>query len=88
MDNVYCVAGFNNRYDSFRFKQILDNNGIFSTVIDTPSEINSECSLSIRFSSYDLNAVRFIESKIKSASFVGFYKVEEGVSRRKVTRIY
>lgn len=85
---MYYVAGFNSRSDSFRFKQILDGNGIFCSIIETPFEINSACSLSIKFLGSDLNAVRFIESRIKSSSFVGFFKVEEDKFGRKITRIY
>ena len=85
---MYAVVSFRSRNDAYSFFNILISQGIPSKIIDTPKEILSSCSLSLQFDTAYMDKVRLIESRIKYASFVGFFRVTEMGSNRIVQQIY
>ena len=85
---MYCVVSFRSRNDAYAFFNILQSQKIGSKIIDTPKEIMSSCSLSLQFDFAQIDRVRLIESRVKFASFVGFFKVTEIGTKRIVQQIF
>ena len=71
----YAIAVFRSRNETLYLANMLINKGYNVAVVNTPREISSSCSISVRFGENILEVVRELLRLKPFRSFVGIFKV-------------
>ncbi len=72
---MYLIAVFSSRNETLYFANMLRENKIFMSIINTPKEAGQACGISVKFyQQYFELAKQFLLNK-PFRSFVGFFKI-------------
>lgn len=71
----YYIAVFTSRTEALSFANLLSRNGIYSSVIPTPKEAGKTCGLSVRLKQDDYKNAKFLLSRTRNSSFLGWLYV-------------
>lgn len=71
----YIIAVFKSRNETLYLANLLKQNGIFSSVINTPKEAGQACGISVRFDERVLQKVKTLILNRPFRSFHGFYRI-------------
>jgi len=67
------IISFKSRNDIFSFSRLLQQNGILNSTINTPKQIGSTCSLSIKCDAQHIEKVKNLLYQIRLKSFNGLF---------------
>lgn len=81
------IAVFKSRSQVMGFVEIMNNQGVYSSVISTPKEANVGCGVSAEFSVLNINKAKSIISNGRFNSFNGFFLIEKRGTHVTTTRI-
>ncbi len=84
----YYFAVFSNRTQTMSFFRILKNYGCNISIINTPSNISSICSISIKFLPEDFDRVKKLLFRYNFSSFKGIYYYNASSWKGAVKKIY
>lgn len=84
---MYYIAVFASRTESMRFQDILMNNGVMCSLINTPREASVGCGVCVKFNPADFKKVRDILVMHRNLSLVSFFKVMKNGRGFLVSRI-
>ena len=82
----YYIAVFNSRAEALAFARILERNGVFSAIIQTPKEALKTCGLSVKIITDDIASSKLILSAGRYSSFYGWFVLSEQNGKRIVAR--
>ncbi len=71
----HLIISFKSREHVFYFSRNLQQNGVFNSIINTPSKIGATCSLSIKCDAQSLSKVKSLISQKRHLSFSGLYSI-------------
>ena len=71
----YLIITFKSRQETLKISKLLNSLGFSTTTISTPKEAGVGCGLSIKTELSYFYAVKSVLIRIKTQSFVGFFKV-------------
>lgn len=83
----YILIQFRSRSQSAEFATILQSYNVKAMLVNTPRQIVSSCSVSVRTDSAGLEKAKFILSRRKFDSYQGIYKVQQSGFYISVTQI-
>ncbi len=72
---LYILAVFKSRSETLYFANMLKNNGIAVSIINTPRAVSDACGISVKLSPKYLEQAKRYLSIRRFQSFVGFYSV-------------
>lgn len=79
----HIIIAFKSRNELYEFAKILKYNGILTNIINSPSNISSSCTLSIKADYKYFNPVSKLILSIRPKSFLGLYLLtRNGVSNQ------
>jgi ribosomal protein L7Ae-like RNA K-turn-binding protein len=79
---LYTIAVFKSRFSTINFANLLRENNIPVAIINTPQQIGSACSISVKFLSDFYPKVQALMSRKEILrNFVGFYSYSESGGR-------
>ena len=65
----YLLVAFRSREQTIKFNKILNDNGVFSEIVNTPKEAGVGCGLSAKVS---LNSLAVVKKAVFSLNFKSF----------------
>ena len=75
--NKFLIISFKSRNDIYAFENILKQNYIFCSIINTPKGIGSSCTLSIKTNYNALSKITLLLKKANLKSFLGLYSLTQ-----------
>ena len=82
MKNAYIL--FRSRNELMNFKNILQSYGVYSSMVNAPKTIVSNCSLAVMINSNDIYTAQSILSRRNMSGFNGIYIVESNYGQRDI----
>lgn len=81
------IISFKSRNEIFSFSRLLQQNGAFNSIINTPKTIGSSCMLSIRCDYMLLGTVQRLLSQQRPNSFLGIYMLNHTPYGEQISKI-
>ena len=75
----YIIAIFMSRSETLSFANLLKRSGKFVSVVQTPRQAGRTCGISVKFLYEDFSYAKDLLSKMRPASFYGFF-IDEGMN--------
>ncbi len=83
------IAAFRSRQQVQYFQNLMNQQGLWATVINTPHQVAIGCGVSVQFDLKDLAAVKRIYENHRASlvSLVGFYAAQRAGTQLEVHRV-
>ncbi len=85
--NKFLIISFKSRNDIYAFENILKQNYIFCSIINTPKNIGSSCTLSIKTNYNVLNQITNLLKKSNLKSFLGLYSLTQNEFGNQISKL-
>ena len=72
----YTIIVFNSRTDTMRFFKIIQNYGLFCSVINTPRLLSKSCGVSVKIDSRLISQSLNVIKSNRFTTFQGVYQIE------------
>lgn len=83
----YLLINFKSRTSLINFSHMLSSNNIHNRTINTPHQLGSSCSLSLKLDTKYREKVIFLLQKTNLGGFVGLYFIDELNEFNQIRRI-
>lgn len=83
----YIVIAFRSRAHTVKFYDMLQSNGLYCEIINTPKQVGVGCGLSVKINTGGLIPVKKMLKKTSLSSFAGLFLVKETGKERIIRNI-
>ena len=81
------IISFKSRNDIFSFSHLIQQHGITNSTVNTPRNIGSPCSLSIRCPTQYLEKIKSLLFKTRPLSFNGLFLITPASFGEQITKL-
>lgn len=84
----YLIISFKSRNNVMTFAKIMQKNGLYTSVINTPRSVSISCGLSIRTEFHNLQSVITLLRKSNLSGLIGVYSITRKGTHEEVEKFY